>query len=64
MIMVRGRAITQKSHCVSSMLRTSLVFMPRMEATVLRGRNMMVTIVKAYTAVSCLSLFVSMLRRF
>lgn len=49
---------------MSSMLRTSLVFMPRMEATVLRGRKMMVTMVNAYMAVSCLSLFVSMLRRF
>jgi hypothetical protein len=44
---MRGSAVAQKTHWLTVMFRTSKVFMPRMDATVLRGRKMMVTIVKA-----------------
>jgi hypothetical protein len=47
MVNVTGRATAQNTHWFTLMLRTSRVFMPRMLATVLKGRKTTVTIVKA-----------------
>lgn len=58
---VVGRAVAQYTHCPSSMLAISLVFMPKMLLMVPRGRKTMVTMVNAKTAASCLSLVVSIM---
>lgn len=52
-ISVVGMAVAQYTHYPSCMLAMSAVFMPKMELTVPSGRKMMVTMVKAYTALSC-----------
>lgn len=50
--MVQLAAETQKTHCVSSMPRTSAVFIPNTLATNDRGRKMMVMMVKTTVALS------------
>lgn len=54
---VRGTAEAQKTHCGLDISRMSEVFMPKNEETKLKGRKMMVTMVKIRMAPSWRSLF-------
>lgn len=59
---VTGNAVAQYNHWLYGMSRTSVVFIPKMLDIALRGKKMMVTMVKAKIAFSCLSLVNSILK--
>ena len=55
--------MTQKIHWLRFMFLISLVFIPKMEANNVNGRNSTVTVVKVRAAFSCRSLFDSTMRK-